>query len=228
MSVAALLAAAGDGARLGAGVPKALSLLAGDPLVVHAVRSLMGAAIGSLVVAAPPAALVEVGRLLRPVTGDLPLVVVPGGDSRRASVAAGLTELSDGVEVVLVHDAARPLVPAAVVDRVLAALAGGADAVIPVVPVSDTVKEIADGRVVRTVDRLGLRAVQTPQGFRRELLVRAHTEWSGGEPTDDAAMVEALGVTVSVVEGAPEAFKVTLPGDLVRAEAALAAARADG
>lgn len=219
MRVAGVIAAAGDGERLGTGVPKALVRLAGEPLIVHAARTLLRDGIGWLVVAAPAAALVEFGRLLGPVTGDLPLVVVRGGTSRRASVAACVAELPDDPEAVLVHDAARPSVPAAVVDRVLAALAEGADAVIPVVPVSDTIKEVADGRVVRTVDRLGLRAVQTPQGFRRELLVRAYDAWRGDEPTDDAAMVEALGVTVSLVEGAPEGFKITRPFDLRLAEA---------
>ena len=186
-------------------------------------RTLVAAGVGSIVVAAPPTLVVNVGHLLRPVTGDLSLVVVAGGASRRESVAACLAQLPDDAEAVLVHDAARPLVPGSVVTRVLVGLAGGAPAVVPVVPVDDTVKEVAGGRVVRTVDRLSLRAVQTPQGFQRDVLIRAHAEWSAGEPTDDAAMVEALGVPVSVVEGAPESFKITRPIDLRLAEAILAA-----
>ena len=186
-------------------------------------RTLVAAGVGSIVVAAPPTMVVDVGRLLRPVTGDLPLAVVAGGASRRESVAAGLGELLDEAEVVLVHDAARPLMPGSVVRRVLDALSHGALAVVPVVSVDDTVKEVAGGLAVRTVDRLSLRAVQTPQGFRREVLTRAHAEWSGaGEPTDDAAMVEALRLPVSVVEGAPESFKITRLIDLQLAEAILA------
>jgi 2-C-methyl-D-erythritol 4-phosphate cytidylyltransferase len=167
---------------------------------------------------------VDVARGLRPVAGDLPVVVVAGATSRRESVAACLAELPDDAEAVLVHDAARPLVPRAVVERVLAALQDGAGAVVPAVPVDDTVKEVVSDRVVRTVPRLTLRAVQTPQGFSRDVLARAHAVWSGvAEPTDDAAMVEALGVPVSVVEGSPESFKITRPLDLVLAEAVLAA-----
>ena len=223
MRSAAVVAAAGGGERLGAGVPKALCLLAGEPLIVHAVRRLVSAGVESVVVAAPATMVVEIGRTLRPVTDDLPFVVVAGGPTRRQSVAASLRELPDDAGLVLVHDAARPLVPVGVVTRVLGALRAGADAVVPAVPVDDTVKEVADGRVVRTVDRLSLRAVQTPQGFSRQLLARAHAEWRGAEPTDDAAMVEALGVPVTVVEGAPEAFKITRPLDLRLAEAVLAA-----
>jgi 2-C-methyl-D-erythritol 4-phosphate cytidylyltransferase len=219
---AAVVPAAGGGERLGAGVPKALCRLRGEPLVAHAVRTLVAAGAESIVIAAAPTMVLRVGRLLRPVTGDLPVVVVAGGASRRESVAACLAELPDDADAVLVHDAARPLVPPVVVERVLAALRAGADAVVPVVPVDDTVKEVAEGRVVRTVDRVALRAVQTPQGFRREVLVRAHAGWRGAEPTDDAAMVEALGLPVSVVEGSRESFKITRPLDLALAEAVLA------
>ena len=209
--------------RLGAGVPKALCLLAGEPLIVHVVRTLAAVGVGSIVVAAPPTMVADLGRLLRPVTGDLPFAVVAGGASRRESVAACLGELLDDTDALLVHDAARPLVPGSVVRRVLDALRDGADAVVPVVPVVDTVKEVLAERVVRTLDRLSLRAVQTPQGFRRDVLVRGHAAWSGAEPTDDAAMVEALGVPVRVVEGAPESFKITRQLDLALAEAVLTA-----
>ena len=218
-----MVAAAGGGERLRAGGPKALCRLAGEPLIVHAVRRLVAAGVDSVVVAAPTTTVVDVARMLRPVTGDLPFVVVAGRSTRRQSVAASLRELPDDAGLVLVHDAARPLVPVELVTRVLDALRAGADAVVPVVPVDDTVKEVADGRVVRTVDRLSLRAVQTPQGFARSVLERAHCEWRGAEPTDDAAMVEALGVPVTVVDGAPEAFKITRPLDLRLAEAVLAA-----
>jgi 2-C-methyl-D-erythritol 4-phosphate cytidylyltransferase len=188
------------------------------------VRRLVAAGIDHLVVAAPASRVAEFSSLLRPVTGELPCVVVPGGRTRRESVSACLRELPNEVTSVLVHDAARPLVPAAVVRRVLDALTSGAEAVVPVLPLDDTIKEVAGDRVARTVDRLALRAVQTPQGFVRDALVRAHAEWSGAdEPTDDAAMVEALGVPVSVVDGVPEGFKVTGPLDLRLAEVVLAA-----
>ncbi len=204
-----------------------MCLLAGEPLLIHATRSLVAAGIDGLVVAVPAAEVAGCDRLLRPVTEDLPLVVVPGGATRRASVAAALAELPAPAEVVLVHDAARPLVPVPVVKRVLDALAGGAEAVLPAIEVSDTVKKVVADQVVCTVDRTALRAVQTPQGFRRDLLLRAHADWSGAEPTDDAAMVEALGVAVAVVDGDVEGFKITRPLDLRLAESVLAD-RSDG
>jgi len=192
--------------------------LAGEPLIVHAVRRLVP--IAEIVVAAPPDRVPEFTALLSGRLGP-PVRVVAGGASRRESVAGALAVVD--ADVVLVHDAARPLVPPVVVERVLAALEAEAAAVVPVVPVVDTVKEVSSDGVVRTLDRAALRAVQTPQGFRREVLARAHADWRGGEPTDDAAMVEALGVSVMVVEGSPEAFKITRPLDLRLAEAVLAA-----
>jgi len=188
---------------------------------VHAVRTLVHAGIGVVVVAAPPGQVDEVRRLLRPVTGDQPCTVVAGGESRRESVAAGLEALGADIDLVLVHDAARPLAPEAVARRVLGALATGASAVVPAVPLSDTVKQVANDQVVRTLDRAELRAAQTPQGFRRDVLLRAHQQWRDGEPTDDAAMVEALGVPVQLVAGAAEAFKITGALDLRLAEALL-------
>ena len=206
--------AAGVGERLGAGVPKALRLLAGEPLIVHAVRALVVAGVETVVVASPADTVSQVEQLLGPVTAAAALAVVPGGLTRRESVAACLAALPDDAEVVLVHDAARPLVPEAVVRRVLGELANGAEAVVPAVRVADTVKEVTAGHVVRTVDRSALRAVQTPQGFRRAVLARAHADWRGPEPSDDAAMIEALGVPVRVVDGAAEGFKITGPLDL--------------
>lgn len=225
MSVGVVVPAAGRGERLGGGVPKALRLLAGEPLLVHAVRRLREVReVGPVVVAAPPGLEGDVRDLL---AGDgIDVTVVTGGDDRQASVAAALAALPPDVDLVLVHDAARCLVPAVVVERVVAALRAGAPAVVPVVPVADTVKQVdGAGTVVRTVARDDLRAVQTPQGFARDVLVRAHRA-AGGPATDDAALVEALGLPVATVDGAEEAFKVTRPLDLVLAEALLAAARA--
>jgi 2-C-methyl-D-erythritol 4-phosphate cytidylyltransferase len=144
--------------------------------------------------------------------------VYAGGITRLDSVRVGLSALAADVDAVLVHDVARPFVPAAVIDRVVHALASGADAVVPGLAVIDTIKRVdADGRVLATVDRSALRAIQTPQGFRRTVLDAAHA--GSPEATDDAGLIEANGGTVVVVEGAEEAFKITRPWDLQVAEA---------
>lgn len=232
--VGVVVPAAGDGVRLGPGAPKALRELAGEPLLVHAVRRLRSSRhVGPLVVAAPPAQVEQVRALLAPYD----VLVVAGGAERQDSVAAGLAALPPEVVLVLVHDAARALVPVAVVDAVVAALHAGADAVVPVLPVVDTVKRVQGQVVVGTVDRADLRLVQTPQGFRREVLEQAHRAGTdraraGGadsadgagaadRATDDAGLVEAIGGTVVTVPGSEEAFKVTRPLDLLLAEAVL-------
>jgi 2-C-methyl-D-erythritol 4-phosphate cytidylyltransferase len=234
---AALVPAAGRGERLGPGAPKALRLLGGVPLLVHAVRALAGArGVDLVVVAAPADGVSEVAALLaehglvEAGPGRAPTVVVAGGESRQDSVARALASLPDDVDVVLVHDAARPLAPTALVARVVAAVQAGADAVVPGLPVADTVKRVDTGeQVLETVDRSTLRAVQTPQGFRRTTLAAAHAAADPAAPaTDDAGLVEAAGGTVVVVPGDEEAFKVTRPLDLVLAEAVLARRRAAG
>lgn len=159
---------------------------------------------------------------------DRTVRVVPGGAERSDSVALGLAALPPEVGIVLVHDAARALTPAQVLDRVVAAVREGHAAVTPALPVVDTVKQVevdADGseHVVATVDRSTLRAVQTPQGFLRETLERAHAEHDGARPqTDDCGMVEALGGRVHVVPGDPRAMKITTAHDLEVAAAWLA------
>jgi 2-C-methyl-D-erythritol 4-phosphate cytidylyltransferase len=146
---------------------------------------------------------------------------VPGGAERGDSVAAGLRALGPDVDVVLVHDAARALAPAELFDRVAAAVRDGAPAVVPGVPVVDTIKQVdASGRVVGTPERAALRAIQTPQGFRRTVLERAHALSS--DATDDAALVERLGEPVLVVEGDRRALKVTTADDLEAAARILA------
>ncbi len=203
--------------RLGPGAPKALRSLAGEPLLLHAVRGLREVpGIGPVAVAAPPGEVAEVRALL----SAYEVVVVPGGAERSDSVCAALSALPAGAELVLVHDAARCLTPPAVFRAVIDALRGGAGAVVPVLPVHDTVKRVDGDRVVETVSRADLRAVQTPQGFRRELLVEAHSR-AAGLHTDDAGMVEAVGGEVVVVPGHEEAFKITRPVDLLLAEAVL-------
>ena len=220
--VAVLVPAAGAGVRLGPGRPKALRLLAGEPLLVHAVRRLAAAAsVHTIVVAAPAAEVVGVRELLAPVA---PVIVVPGGAERQASVAAALAAVPAGPTIILVHDAARALTPPELVESVAAAVRGGRSAVIPVLPVVDTIKEVgADEVVLGTVDRAALRAVQTPQGFRRSVLTAAHA--AAGDPlTDDAGLVEKQGVAVSCVPGSEYALKITRPFDLALAEHLLAAA----
>jgi 2-C-methyl-D-erythritol 4-phosphate cytidylyltransferase len=173
--------------------------------------------VGPVVVAAPAAEVADVAVLVPDA------LVVAGGAERQDSVAAALAALPAEVDLVLVHDAARALVPVEVVEDVVAALRRGAQAVVPVVPVSDTVKQVDPaGTVVRTLPREDLRAVQTPQGFQRSVLEAAHRA-AGASLTDDAGLVEALGVPVATVPGSPYAFKVTTPFDLVLAEAVLRA-----
>lgn len=210
MTVAAIVAAAGRGERLGAHVPKALVEVAGAPLVVQAVTRMLSAGCDVVIVAAPPEAVDALGALLPGAS------VIAGGATRQASVAAALRELPPEVDVVLVHDAARGLAPATVAETVIAAVRAGADAVVPVLPLADTVKEVdSAGWVRRTLDRATLRAVQTPQGFRRLVLERAHQSAAGGDSLDDASLVEALGLTVRTVPGDPAGLKVTTRADLL-------------
>lgn len=215
--VGVLVPAAGLGVRLGPGAPKALRTLAGEPLLVHAVRGLRAApSVGPVVVAAPAAGVDEARALLAPYD----VVVVTGGDERQDSVGAALAALDPAVGLVLVHDAARCLTPVSLFEDVVACLRAGAAAVVPVLPVPDTVKKVDGDCVVATVDRSSLRAVQTPQGFRRDVLERAHAAGPAAA-TDDAGLVEALGETVRTVPGSDQAFKVTRPIDLLLAEAVL-------
>ncbi|MGI9578746.1 MAG: 2-C-methyl-D-erythritol 4-phosphate cytidylyltransferase [Microthrixaceae bacterium] len=203
-----VLVAAGSGTRFG-GV-KQLAPLGGHTVLEH---SLLAArvAVDGVVVVAHPEALAEIGELVGP--GG---VVVAGGSTRSESSRLGVQAVPDDAEVILVHDAARPLASAEVFARVIGAVRGGADGAVPVVPVTDTVRDV-DGSLV---DRERLVAIQTPQGFSAELLRRAVS--SGGEATDDAALVAELGGTISYVEGDPANRKITHPDDLVIAEALLA------
>jgi len=258
VSVVAVLTAAGSGTRLGHALPKALVPLRGEPLVLHAARRLLAAGgVRALVVTAPAnhldafvAALAPVGAgtggVGVPADGSTPVRVVAGGATRQASVAAGLAALRDLADptdgaaatgrvvvaddtVVLVHDAARPFGPPELVARVVAAVADGHDAVVPGLPVTDTVKRVGPAQagaapVVGTVERAELRAVQTPQGFRLGLLRRAHDEAARHADdeslaaTDDAGLVERLGRTVWVVPGDERAAKITTARDLRVAE----------
>ncbi|MFE3852572.1 2-C-methyl-D-erythritol 4-phosphate cytidylyltransferase [Streptomyces griseorubiginosus] len=229
---AVVIPAAGRGVRLGPGAPKALRALNGTPMLIHAIRAMAASrAVSLVVVVAPPDGAGEVKSLLdaHALPERTDFVVVPGGESRQESVRLGLAALPPDFDIVLVHDAARPLVPVDTVDAVIEAVRDGAPAVVPALPLADTVKEVepAPGEpepVVATPVRARLRAVQTPQGFDRATLIRAH-ETVTEDVTDDASMVEQLGLTVVVVPGHEEAFKVTRPLDLVLAEAVLARRR---
>ncbi|MFD3733142.1 2-C-methyl-D-erythritol 4-phosphate cytidylyltransferase [Streptomyces sp. NPDC058632] len=231
---AAVIPAAGRGVRLGPGAPKALRTLGGTPMLIHAIRAMADSrAVSLVVVVAPPEGAAEVRTLLdaHALPDRTEFVVVPGGRTRQESVKLGLDALPPGFDIVLVHDAARPLVPVDTVDAVVEAVRDGAPAVVPALPLADTVKQVEPAAVpgepepvVATPDRSLLRAVQTPQGFDRAALVRAH-ETVTDNVTDDASMVEQLGLAVVTVPGHEEAFKVTRPLDLVLAEAVLARRR---
>jgi 2-C-methyl-D-erythritol 4-phosphate cytidylyltransferase len=218
MSVAVVLVAAGSGERLGHGIPKALVDLCGRTILDRSIGAFLGhPAVSQLVVVAPPAAVDSIASTVR-CGCPLPATVVPGGLTRSDSVRRGLAALSDPAEFVLVHDAARPLVPPSVIAEVIAALRAGADAVIPVLPVLDTVKRVAGQLVTETVDRSELRRAQTPQGFRVDVLRAAYAAAPELEATDDAGVAEAYGVKVGTVAGDEAAFKITTAHDLRLAE----------
>jgi 2-C-methyl-D-erythritol 4-phosphate cytidylyltransferase len=210
-----IVAAAGSGLRLGADVPKALVPLAGRPLVRWAVDTLRAGGVAEIVVAVPRADRAAFAAVL---PDDV--VLVDGGPTRTASVRAALAAAPGTADVVLVHDAARPLTPPEVVGRVLAALAGGARAVVPVLPVVDTTVAVGpDGLITGALPREQIRRVQTPQGFHRATLVEAYRRLpASAELTDDAAVVHSAGVRVATVAGDERAAKVTVAHDLALAE----------
>lgn len=220
MSVGVVIVAAGSGSRLGASVPKAFVLVGGRPLLEYAVRAALSACPAAVVVAAPASHVDEALDLVEPLSREhgIPVQVVPGGAERGDSVLAGVRWLPEACDVVLVHDAARAFTPSAVFERVAAAVTEAAPAVVPVMPVVDTVKVVdAEGFVVSTPGRAALRIVQTPQGFRRDVLLAAHAA-HGSLATDDAGLVELLGLRVGTVPGDPAAYKITSPADLAHAE----------
>ncbi|MDR0836699.1 MAG: 2-C-methyl-D-erythritol 4-phosphate cytidylyltransferase [Propionibacteriaceae bacterium] len=219
VGVSAIVVAAGAGVRLRSSTPKALVRIGGKPLVLLALESLAAGGVTKAVVAVPRSDIDDFDNALR--AAPLPIRIVPGGATRQESVRLALDSLvtwdvtgSDD-DVVLVHDAARPLAPPEVALRVTEAIADGASAAIPVIPVVDTIRALTPaGSVV--VDRNTLRAVQTPQGFRKGVLRAAHQlaladEVSG---TDDAMLAERAGFNVKLVEGSPAATKITTPHDL--------------
>ena len=202
---------------MAAGAPKAFVNLSGRPMLEYALEGLRNSGVvDSVVVAVPPNRTDEAKLVFG---GDA--VIVAGGSDRTESVRLALAAIGDA-EFVLVHDAARALTPPSLIVRVVQALRSGHPAVVPALPVSDTIKAVdANGVVLGTPERSGLRAVQTPQGFRTELLRRAYDRAAAGGFTDDSSLVEATGTPVQVVEGDPLAFKITTPTDLLLAQALL-------
>jgi len=220
---AAIVPAAGRGERLGGAVPKSLVQLAGRPLVQYALTTLQEVAeIETVAVAAPADSIRQIQELARAAGLTKVVAVVPGGADRQGSVAAGLAALPPGPDLVLIHDGARPFLSRRLASEVIAAAArdGSATAALPV---SETVKRAEDGWVRETLDRLSLHRIQTPQAFRRALLEQAHEAASreGFRGTDDAVLVERLGSPIRLVLGDPINIKVTVPEDLILAEAML-------
>lgn len=213
----AVVPAAGSGERLGANIPKAFVELAGRPMLERAVDGLLASGVIDRVVVAVPVDRVAQTALLL----DGRATVVEGGRERHDSVRRALAAVGDP-RFVVVHDAARPLTPVEQIRRVVAALRDGMRAVIPVLPVADTIKAVdANGVVLGTPERAGLRAVQTPQGFETALLRRAHQNSGGFAGTDDASLVEYLGTPVYTVAGDALSFKITTELDLLLARAVL-------
>jgi 2-C-methyl-D-erythritol 4-phosphate cytidylyltransferase len=221
MSVWAILVAAGRGERLGADQPKAFAKLGDLPMLAEPLRRLDESDwVDAVVVVAPPGWEEPAILLAEGLGAGKVRACVAGGDTRAGSVRAGMAEVPDDAAAVLVHDAARPLLPDEVIERVLAPLAEGWDGVVPGLPVPDTVKRVgSDGGVVETLARDGLWAVQTPQAFPVDVLRRALA--GEAEATDCAGLVEAAGGRVKVVPGDPLLIKVTTADDLARVAALL-------
>ena len=218
MSTVAVVPAAGSGERLAAGAPKAFVNLTGRPMLEHALSGLRDSGVVDDIIVAVPPNRTDQAKLV--FGGDA--IIVAGGADRTESVRLALAAVGDA-EFVLVHDAARALTPPSLIVRVVRALESGHPAVVPALAVSDTIKVVdANGVVLSTPERSGLRAVQTPQGFRTDVLRRAYERAAAGGFTDDSSVVESTGIPVQVVEGDPLAFKITTPNDLLLAEALLA------
>jgi 2-C-methyl-D-erythritol 4-phosphate cytidylyltransferase len=222
LSVWAVLAAAGRGERLDVDRPKAFAQLRGRPLVAESLERLEGSEwIDAIVVVAPPDWEEPVILLAEELGCGKVVAAVAGGASRAESVRIGVGEVGDDAAVILVHDAARPLVSGPLIERLLAALNEGWDGAIPGLPLVDTVKRVRDGAVVETLAREELTAVQTPQAFVASQLRGAVA--GGDEGTDCSSLVERHGGRVTVVQGDPRLQKVTTPEDLALVEFWLAA-----
>lgn len=213
MSVWAILAAAGSGDRLGLDRPKAFAPLNDRPLIAESLERLDASGwVEGIVVAAPPEWEEPCILVAEEIAAGKVAETVTGGQTRSESVRNALAQVPEGAAVVLVHDAARPLVTEEVIERVVTGLEEGWEGAVPTLPVSDTVKRVEAEAVVETIDREGLVIVQTPQAFLVDVLRRAVE--SGSEASDCAALVEAAGGRVRAVQGDPRLLKVTEPADL--------------
>jgi 2-C-methyl-D-erythritol 4-phosphate cytidylyltransferase len=220
-SVWAVVVAAGRGERFGGPYPKAFAKLGGRALLAESLERLDGSEwVEAIVVAAPPEWEEPVILLAEEVGAGKVRAAVSGGETRVESVRAGVAEVPEDAAVILVHDAARPLLPSDVVERLIVALGDGWDGAVPGLPICDTIKRTDGEAVVETVDRTGLFAIQTPQAFAAGRLRSALA--ASGEATDCAALLEASGGRVRVIEGDPRLLKVTTPADLELAERLLA------
>jgi 2-C-methyl-D-erythritol 4-phosphate cytidylyltransferase len=217
--VGVVIVAGGSGTRTGSTELKQFRWVAGRPMLLHSIQAFQARADVAMVVAVLP----------RAVVGDPPpwifqsdlerLLISVGGRERADSVRNGLEDPPPECRIVVIHDAARPLVPDDAIDRVISEARKGHGA-IAALPVVDTLKEVDDeGRIVRTVERARLWRAQTPQAFPREMILRAHVEGRGTAATDDAALCERLGLPVVVVRGSERAMKITEEADFARAEA---------
>jgi 2-C-methyl-D-erythritol 4-phosphate cytidylyltransferase len=218
----AVVVAAGRGERLGVDRPKAFARLGGRVLLAESLERLEASDWVDAVVVVAPEGWEEPSILLaEELSAGKVSACVAGGETRTESVQAGIAEVPEDALVVLVHDAARPLLPAEVIERVLAPLGEGWDGAVPALPVPDTLKRAAvDGTVVETIDRAGVHAVQTPQAFLAPVL-REALDHPGAAGTDCAALVEQRGGRVRLVEGDPRLLKVTTPSDLALVESLL-------
>lgn len=229
LPVVALLAAAGRGTRLGGPVPKAFVTLRGRSLLERSLRAMLTSeVVDEIIVLISPdmedyaRELLEKRGLLNDPEG-VRVRLVHGGGERADSVWAGLQAIDHDEAIVLIHDSARALTPPGMIARVARSVSDGFPAVIPVLPVADTIKRVHGSTVVDTPDRAGLRAVQTPQGFQLSELRAANEKFfttaeAGFIPTDDASLMEWSGVEVTCVQGDPMAFKVTTPIDMMLAQ----------
>ena len=227
MTASAIIVAAGSGVRLGSGAPKAFVKIGGSTMLSYSLRAIAQVAAITEVVIAVPAGFETAARAEAAAAGlGVPVKITPGGSERQDSVRIALGLTSSESELVVVHDAARPLATPAIFEACLAAAAraGGA---IAAIPVADTLKRVADSAITATVARAGLWQAQTPQAFQRAALVAAHRGAVSEEivATDDADLVERTGIRVEVVEASTANIKITTPSDLAIVEAIIAARR---
>ena len=217
--IAVILVAAGDGARLGAGIPKALVKVGNHTLLEHALTNILEVNnLVQVVVASHEDRVEEFRSITEAFVGNrVPLAFTPGGTSRQGSIANALAAVDSSVDVVLVHDSARCFTPVEVFNRVAESVLESGFGTIPVLPVADTIKQVKQDVVLGTIDRDELRFAQTPQGFRYQELLSAYGS-ATADFTDDASLLQATGAVIRSVPGDTKSFKITVPADLEYAE----------